>query len=869
MPDAKDTTEKKHVLIINSYNPGYLWSDLEMEGIKSVFNASPNIQLHYEYLDTKRVFDKQHLLNVYKLFKHKFSRDRFDLILVSDNDAFEFIKKYRNKLFFGVPVVFCGINDYKDSMLKGQKKITGVIEVIDYKASIEVALKLRPSAKQVIVVSDRTKTGIAHENIVRGLIPEFQNRAKFVFLSLGNMTMKEMQEKLGRLEDDSLVLLLAHFKDKTGHVFSVQESVELLTKSSSVPCFVVTGDRVGLGVVGGMVVSGFYQGETAAKMALRILNGEPIEKIQVLKQSPNKYMFDYAGMKRWGIDEEYLPKGSIIKNRPYSFYRANELLVWSVICVFLLFALIIIALLSNIIRRRRIEATLLKKEERLSSIIETIPEGITIVDYNGKITFANKTAEAILRLEKSKLAERTYNDPAWNIAAIDGNFFPEEELPFAKVMRTKQPVFNIEHAIEHFDKTKTLLSINAAPLHDVKGNISGMIASITDITERKRAEEALRSITLRTEAILAAIPDIIMEVDNNKIYTWANKAGYEFFGDDVIGKEADLYFEGEQKTYNMVSPLFAGSEDIIYVESWQRRRDGERRLLAWWCRVLKDLSGTVIGALSTARDITERRHTEEALQEAYTEMEEKIKERTAELTEANAKLKELDRLKSMFIASMSHELRTPLNSVIGFSSIILNEWMGPLNKEQKQNLSSVLRSGKHLLALINDVIDVSKIEAGMIDINIEDFDLDPVIQEAVNVLKHEIQDKKLKLKVESIHQIMHTDKRRLLQAVMNLISNAVKFTEKGSVSVKSTFVTPSFIEISVEDTGIGIKEEDIPRLFSAFTRLDSHLKSTVSGTGLGLYLTKKLVQDILKGGIMVESKEGKGSRFTIRIPVTL
>ena len=128
--------------------------------------------------------------------------------------------------------------------------------------------------------------------------------------------------------------------------------------------------------------------------------------------------------------------------------------------------------------------------------------------------------------------------------------------------------------------------------------------------ERNRAEDALRALSSRQKAILEAVPDIIMEVDNNKVYTWSNPAGYEFFGVDVIGKEAAFYFEGEQDTYDVVEPLFKGSENTIYAESWQRRKDGARRLLAWWCRVLKDKNGNVRGAISSARDITEHKKAE-------------------------------------------------------------------------------------------------------------------------------------------------------------------------------------------------------------------------------------------------------------------
>jgi PAS domain S-box-containing protein len=152
--------------------------------------------------------------------------------------------------------------------------------------------------------------------------------------------------------------------------------------------------------------------------------------------------------------------------------------------------------------------------------------------------------------------------------------------------------------------------------YDNGGNLISIIGTVLDITERKRAEMDLQILSSRNQAMLEAIPDIIMEVDTDKVYSWANHAGIDFFGADVIGRKASYYFAGEQKTYLTVKPIFNGKEDVIYVESWQRRRDGEKRLLAWWCRVLKDESGNVTGALSSARDITEIQHAEEALRKS-------------------------------------------------------------------------------------------------------------------------------------------------------------------------------------------------------------------------------------------------------------
>jgi len=224
---------------------------------------------------------------------------------------------------------------------------------------------------------------------------------------------------------------------------------------------------------------------------------------------------------------------------------------------------------------------------------------------------------------------------------------------------------------------------------------------------------------------------------------------------------------------------------------------------------------------------------------------------------------------------MSHELRTPLNSIIGFTKIVLNEWCGTINAEQRENLSVVLRSSKHLLALINDLIDISLIEAGKMEPHIIDFDLHDIISEAVNTFSVEIEEKDLEVSVDSIYQPMHTDRQRLLQCLLNLISNAVKFTEKGEITIRAVLCGEAteggarFVEVSVEDTGIGIKDADIPKLFSAFVRIESPLSSKVVGTGLGLYLTKKLVTEILKGEVRATSRYGHGSTFSMRIPVTL
>ena len=268
----------------------------------------------------------------------------------------------------------------------------------------------------------------------------------------------------------------------------------------------------------------------------------------------------------------------------------------------------------------------------------------------------------------------------------------------------------------------------------------------------------------------------------------------------------------------------------------------------------------------------ERDRAEEKLNEHREHLEELVKERTRELEkqtseveQANIKLKELDRMKSMFIATMSHELRTPLNSIIGFTGIIIQGIAGEINDEQKKQLTMVKNSANHLLALINDVIDVSKIEADKIDILIEEFDLSAILQALKDSFTVAIDKKGLKMPLIMPEKIIiKSDERRVKQIIMNLVSNAVKFTDTGEIEIKAS-KSDEMIEISVRDTGLGMRKEDIDRLFKAFSRIFNEGK-IVEGTGLGLYLSKKLA-NLLGGDMSVESEYGKGSIFILELPL--
>ncbi|HET7526740.1 MAG TPA: ATP-binding protein, partial [Burkholderiaceae bacterium] len=268
------------------------------------------------------------------------------------------------------------------------------------------------------------------------------------------------------------------------------------------------------------------------------------------------------------------------------------------------------------------------------------------------------------------------------------------------------------------------------------------------------------------------------------------------------------------------------------------------------------------------RDITKRKEAERAVHDSNERLEQRVAERTRELREANERLMELDRMKSQFLATMSHELRTPLNSILGFTSLMREGLSGPLTDEQRRQLGFVHASGEHLLALINDLLDLSRIESGRMDVAAGPFDFAAVAAEVGVNLKPLIKQKGLRLEFAMPGSLpLVGDRRKCYQVLLNPANNAVKFTEHGHMRIEAG-LREGRLHARVADTGIGIRPEQLKLLFEAFRQLDGSPRRLYEGTGLGLHLCRKLL-DLMGGDIEVHSEFGAGSRFSFSLPARL
>lgn len=319
--------ENTHVLLLNSYHNGLDWTDNENAGMRDVLskNAHP-IELHVEYMDTKRLADAAHLVNFREWLETKYSKTHFDAILITDNDAFDFIRTYRNDaLFAGVPVVFAGVNFYQNKMLAGLSGFTGVAETFEAGQTIALMRRLHPGMKHVVVIIDGTTTGQAIRKDLEPMLVPFAGKIQFEFWD--KYTLAEMRIRLASLHNDTQVLLMPFARDSAGAFISYSNLASMVSTNSSVPVYGTYDFYMGYGIVGGRLTSGVAQGQAAAKILLRIFAGEHPDNIPVITVAPSEFQFDARKLHHFNIAVSELPAGSqVLFQTWYEHYRFR---VWS------------------------------------------------------------------------------------------------------------------------------------------------------------------------------------------------------------------------------------------------------------------------------------------------------------------------------------------------------------------------------------------------------------------------------------------------------------------------------------------------------------------------------------------------------------
>ncbi|HEV2200836.1 MAG TPA: PAS domain S-box protein [Bryobacteraceae bacterium] len=464
------------------------------------------------------------------------------------------------------------------------------------------------------------------------------------------------------------------------------------------------------------------------------------------------------------------------------------------------------------------------------SLIEASLDPLVTISAQGKITDVNEASVQATGIPREQLIGTVFSD-----------YFTEPDKAREGYQRVFSQGFVKDYplAIRHSSGRIMDVLYNAAVYRDDKGGVLGVFAAARDVTVQKQASQYARSL------IEASLDPLVTISAEGKI-TDVNEASVQATGverERLIGTDFSSYFTEQDKAREGYQRVF--SEGFVRDYALAIRHVTERVTdVLYNASVYRDEKGKVLGVFAAARDVTERKRFEQSLQEA-------------------------NRMKSEFLANMSHELRTPLNGIIGFTEFLIDEKPGPLKPKQKEYLSDVLNSARHLLQLINDVLDLAKVEAGKMELHPEVFPVRKAVEEVTAVIKGIAHKKHIVVGVEigeGLDAVL-LDQHKFKQVLYNLLSNAVKFTDEGGkVEIRAARLRPERLEVQVRDTGIGIKSEDINRLFTEFEQLDAGTARRFEGTGLGLALTKKIVE--FQGGrIGVESEPGKGSVFSVVLPI--
>lgn len=551
----------------------------------------------------------------------------------------------------------------------------------------------------------------------------------------------------------------------------------------------------------------------------------------------------------------------------------------------LTFSLLVLAavlyVLSAFIRsqnkRRQSENALREAEEKYRTIFENAVDGIFQTTIDGHYLSANPALARIYGYESpeelithlTNISEQLYVDP-------------NRRTEFKRLIQDHDTVSDFESQIYGKNSKIIWISESARAVRDTQGKILYYEGAVQDITRRKQAEEELTQSQQRLSFHLEHTSLAVIEWNVNfEVVEW-NPAAQVIFGyskSEAIGRHAAglIVPENVKEQVNQVWQALLSQQGGTRSTNENVTKDGSVITCDWYNTVLINDDGKVMGVTSLINDITERERVKAELQQA---------KEAAEI--ANC-------AKSQFLANMSHELRTPLNAIIGYSEMLQEEAEDLEQEDFIPDLQKIHAAGKHLLGLINDILDLSKIEAGRMELYLETFDISAMAEDVVTTLQPLVDKNSNVLKIQFGNELgsMHADLTKVRQSLFNLLSNACKFTQKGTITLTlsrgrggdgenssipiqngeaiSTSSSPlpvnpqDWITFQVTDTGIGMTAEQMSRLFEAFTQADASTTRQYGGTGLGLAITKKLCQ-MMGGDVTVESEVGKGSTFTIHLP---
>ena len=546
-------------------------------------------------------------------------------------------------------------------------------------------------------------------------------------------------------------------------------------------------------------------------------------------------------------EDGFLVIASEISGQEFGALLARLRVVFGVLTMLLLASAIFA---GRMFRSRRLALQALRRsEENLTVTLHSIGDAVLATYAGARVTRMNLVAEKLMGWTQAEAQGRPVAEV---FRIINEETRQPSVIPVDKVLATGEIHGLANHTILIArDGTECSIADSAAPIWDKQGKILGVVLVFRDVTESRRAQAELdRFFSLSLDFLAISSADGYFKRVSPAVTDVLGWSTEEFLARPFLDF---VHPEDQAATLSEVERQVVMGEKVFHFENRYRHKDGRWRVLAW-----RSVPGPGGMMYATARDVTEKNETALALHRAH-----------ADLTRANAELAQASRLKDEFLATMSHELRTPLNAILGLSEALLEQVGGTLTPRQVKSVTTISTSGQHLLALINDILGLSKIEAGALELHVEPLNVDEFCQGCLAFVRTQAMQKKIGVAFEPDGRAAKfvADPKRFKQVLVNLLTNAVKFTPEGGRIGLTVAASEGedMVRFTVWDTGIGIASGDQGKLFRPFTQIDSGLTRAQDGTGLGLALVAKLVE-LHCGSLALESEPGKGSRFIVTLP---
>ncbi len=602
-------TAPGNILVLHSYHSTFQWNVEINQGIKDVLEQSlTDFNVVWEYMDSKRLFDPTYQEKLLKLYKHKYSDKRFDVIILSDDDAMQFLFSFGEKLFPSVPVVFCGINNYQPEYREMYPHFTGVLEKLDKPETVAMALELFPETQNIYFIGDQSTTALDLTAIFRE--KHESNFPDIAFGYLHKKRLSDIPEALKDIPSESLLMLWPFLQQEESQLTEIDKATSYITSQSSVPVFGFWHFMLKHGITGGKLVNGYTQGQKAAEIAVRILQGEAAENILVVESVPNSFYFDYQMLKTFGVNPDNLPENSNVVNIPESFFSKNKNLLLGFALAMLLFAIIYIVYMTHSRKVRK----LLKNELIFQqTLINALPNPVFYSFDNQHIDGCNQAFEKLtgycIRSDKKQEFHNLY---------VPGQAESHSSIN-REVLKTRRPTTYESRIVGHDQSIRDVICYKSV-LYNTRTQKYGGIETIIDITDKKNTTEKIRLSEERYSLATKATKDGIWDWDLQKGETFVSDnlrdmLGYENTGEPFTAENMHLWVHPDDLNSfkHQMDLLQQGVKDSCDIELRLKRKDESFFWAEFKTFALRDKDNDICRQVGSISNIQQRKDTELSL----------------------------------------------------------------------------------------------------------------------------------------------------------------------------------------------------------------------------------------------------------------